>query len=372
MRAASVLAVLLIAVTVSTVTSLGQKDNGAERKDSIEILLSGMERRAAVQLDDADKLWQIYKVNHKRHFGESEENQRKKIFSDNLHKIAAHNSEARQGKHTFTMGLNEFTDKTTEEMSKMKGYRPATRTSAVHNSRAKRQAMMPTYYNTVPVTDLPATVDWVDQGWVGPVQDQGQCGSCWAFSAAASLSAQYYNKTKTFVLLSEQNLVDCTTYLGNGGCNGGAFQYAFEYVMDVGMDSLASYPYTSVDGTCVYSAANLVTMDNGWRNIATYSEPALQQAVAEVGPVSVGINAGLESFQLYEGGVYAPSGCDPNALDHAVVVVGYGVTDEGQAYWLIQNSWGTSWGMEGFMMMARNDNNMCGIASDAGFPVISH
>jgi len=335
-------------------------------------LLSGMERRAAVQLDDADKLWQIYKVNHKRHFGESEENQRKKIFSDNLHKIAAHNMEARQGKQTFTMGLNEFTDKTTEEMSKMKGYRPATSTSAVRSSRAKRQALMPTYYNTVPVSDLPATVDWVDQGWVGPVQDQGQCGSCWAFSAAASLSAQYYNKTKTFVLLSEQNLVDCTPYLGNVGCKGGAFQYAFEYVMDVGIDSLASYPYTAVDGTCVYSAANSVTMDNGWRNIVTYSEAALQQAVTEVGPVSVGINAGLESFQMYEGGVYAPSGCDPNALDHAVVVVGYGVTDEGQAYWLIQNSWGTSWGMEGFMMMARNDNNMCGIASDAGFPVINH
>jgi len=308
MQASSVLAVLLIALTVSAVTSLGQKGNGADKKDSIQILLSGMERRAALQLDVADKLWQVYQVNYNRRFSESEESQRKKTFTENLLKIIAHNIQARQGKQSFTMGLNDSTDKTTEEMSKMKGYRPATRTSAVHSSRAKRQAMMPTYYNTVPVADLPATVDWVDEGWVGPVQNQG-CGSSWTFSACAALSAQYYNKTQTFVLLSEQNLLDCVSP-GNG-CDGGTFQNAFEYVMNVGIDSLASYPNTGVDEACAYSAANSVTTDNGWRNIDTYSELALQQAVAQAGPVSVVINAGLESFQLGyfmgHGGLYDDS-----------------------------------------------------------------
>jgi cathepsin L len=171
--------------------------------------------------------------------------------------------------------------------------------------------------------------------------------------------------------MSEQNLVDCTGYLGNYECNGGAYQNAFEYVMNVGIDTLAAYPYTGVNGTCAYSAAGSVTNDNGWWNIARNSELALQQAVALIGPVSVTVDASLPSFQFYKSGVYEPAGCTAAGIDHAVLAVGYGTTSEGQDYWLIKNSWGTSWGMDGYMMMARNDGNMCGIAYEAAVPIIN-
>jgi cathepsin L len=229
---------------------------------------------------------------------------------------------------------------------------------------------MPIYTNTIATSQLPSYVNWTNTSWVGPIQNQGQCGSCWTFSAAGALEAQYYNKTGTFVTMSEQNLVDCTYYLGNLGCSGGNVELAFDYVMNVGIDTYASYPYTgrANNGVCKYNANNSVTQDVGWRLIPEGNELALQQAVALTGPVSVAIDASLSSFDSYAGGVYSPVNCSTTELDHAVLVVGYG-TYEGQDYWLIKNSWGTDWGIYGYMMMERGVN-MCGIATSALFPVI--
>jgi len=326
-------------------------------------------RKSLTQKQSNDEFWLLFKRCYGKSYPQPLEEARKKIFEEKVTMIVAHNIEARLGMHSFSLGINNLTDRTVAEMAKLRGYRsPQSSTQR----RMKRQApSMPTYTSTVAISSLPATVNWTAQGWVGPVLDQGECGSCYAFGAAGALEAQYFNKTKTYVQLSEQNIVDCTVYLGNNECNGGAFQYAFEYVMDVGIDSLVSYPYTGVNGTCTYLASNSVTIDNGYWNIQENSETALQQAVALVGPVTVGIDASLPSFQLYKSGVYAPSACSALLIDHAVLVVGYGTTSSGQDYWLIKNSWGTTWGIEGYMMMARNDGNMCGIASDAGFPIIN-
>jgi len=170
--------------------------------------------------------------------------------------------------------------------------------------------------------------------------------------------------------MSKQNLIDCTAYLGNHGCGGGAFQYAFEYVRGVGINSAAAYPYTGKNGACKYSAASSVTKAKTFQSVQPNSEPALQQATALVGPISIGINAGLSSFQMYKSGVYAPTGCSTTKIDHSVLVIGYGTSAAGQGYWLIQNSWGTTWGQQGYMMLARNANNMCGVSTDAAFPLI--
>jgi cathepsin L len=145
---------------------------------------------------------------------------------------------------------------------------------------------------------------------------------------------------------------------------------AFQYVQqNRGIDSFASYPYTGTNGTCKYSSSNSVGYNTAYQTVESKNETALQQAVALIGPISVGIDAGQPSFQLYRGGVYSSPKCSQVNLDHAVLAVGYGNTSDGKAYWLLKNSWGTSWGIQGYMMMARNDNNMCGIATDASFPL---
>jgi cathepsin L len=216
-------------------------------------------------------------------------------------------------------------------------------------------------------SSLPAQVDWRSKGWVTPVKNQGKCGSCWAFTATGALEGQNFNKTGVLVSLSEQNLVDCST--SNYGCNGGVTDYAFRYVkQNSGIASEESYQYTGKQGSCQYRSSNKAGTCSGWVDIPPGDETALQVAVATVGPVAVAIDASSMLFQLYRKGVYKNPFCSSTNLDHAVLIVGYG-TYNGQPYWLVKNSWGTSWGQDGYVMMARNQGNMCGIATSASYPI---
>jgi cathepsin L len=204
-----------------------------------------------------------------------------------------------------------------------------------------------------------------------PVKNQGQCGSCWSFSTTGSTEGAHAIKTGNLVSLSEQNLMDCSTSYGNNGCNGGLMDDAFQYIIaNNGIDTESCYPYQAQDGTCQYSTSCIGATLTSYQDIAQGSESDLQAAVANNGPVSVAIDAGLSSFQFYSGGVYSDSGCgnQPNDLDHGVLAVGYG-TLGGQDMWIVKNSWGSSWGVNGYIMMARNDNNMCGIATMASYPI---
>ncbi|XP_063610310.1 procathepsin L-like [Penaeus indicus] len=313
--------------------------------------------------------WEAFKLEHgKKYDSEVEESFRMKIFTENKHKIANHNKGFAQGHHTYKLSMNKYGDMLHHEfVSTMNGFR-GNHTGGYKSNRAFTGA---TFIEPDDDVQLPKSVDWRTKGAVTPVKDQGQCGSCWAFSATGALEGQTYRKTGQLVSLSEQNLVDCSRKFGNNGCNGGLMDNAFEYVKENGgIDTEDSYPYDGEDEKCHYNPRSAGAEDKGFVDVREGSEHALKKAIATVGPVSVAIDASHESFQFYSHGVYIEPECSPEMLDHGVLAVGYGIDDDGTDYWLVKNSWGTTWGDQGYVKMARNRDNQCGIASSASFPLV--
>jgi len=299
--------------------------------------------------------WRLFKaVHNKEYSSEAGEALRAQIYLDNKKKIEQHNAEYLAGEHTFSLGINQFADMLTSEVSaQMNGFRP---------SQSNNTVMM---YNADMA--LPDSVDWRDKGYVTPVKNQGQCGSCWAFSTTGSLEGQLFAKNGKLVSLSEQQLVDCSKQ--NDGCSGGLMDWAFAYIKDNGIEAEASYKYRHRDETCKFDKSKVVGTCTGFVDVAKQDESALQQAVATIGPVSVAIDASHFSFQLYHGGIYYEKHCSSTRLDHGVLAVGYG-SDNGKDYWIVKNSWGPSWGDSGYIKMTRNVKNNCGIATQASYPTV--
>ncbi|KAK7487831.1 hypothetical protein BaRGS_00020878 [Batillaria attramentaria] len=312
----------------------------------------------APSLLDLDKEWTVFKLVHRKSYTEAEEPIRRGIWEANLRMIMQHNLEADRGVHSYRLGMNQLGDMTQREIvSQMNGYRmPLNRTAGA------------TFLPPSNIGDLPATVDWRTKGYVTPVKNQERCGSCWAFSTTGSLEGQTFKKTGKLVSLSEQNLVDCSQREGNHGCKGGLMDYAFRYIeMNKGIDTEASYPYVGKDEFCRFKEADVGATDVGYTDIRRYSEDDLQQAVATVGPISIAIDASRSTFHFYKSGVYYDRECSSKKLDHGVLAVGYG-TEQGEDYWLVKNSWGEQWGLQGYVMMARNRDNACGVATQASYP----
>lgn len=212
---------------------------------------------------------------------------------------------------------------------------------------------------------IPSSIDWRKKGAVTGVKNQKQCGSCWAFAATGALEAQYFRKTGTLVSLSEQNLVDCTSSYGNDGCNGGYPNNAFKYIKDHGIDSEKSYPYQNRQNSCKFNPKKSAASSYGYGIIPKGNEQKMIEALATVGPLSIAIDNSHHSFKFYSSGIYNEPHCNPNKLEHAVLAVGYD-----KDYYIIKNSWGTRWGENGYIRIARNRNNLCGVASLASYPKV--
>jgi len=270
------------------------------------------------------------------------------------------------GKVSFTVGMNKFADLSGEEFAEKY-------LAKVHDLRGPHPPMC-TPTTIAANSTMRASADWrtANPPVVTPIKDQGQCGSCWAFSTVASLEGQWALAGNTLTSLSEQNLVDCSQNWGNFGCGGGLMDQGFTYIHDnKGIDTEASYPYTAMDGKCVFNSANVGATLSDCKDIPSGNEGALANAINMVGPMSVAIDASHSSFQLYTSGVYYEPECSSQFLDHGVTAVGYGTdSTSGNDFYIVKNSWGTTWGDQGYIMMSRNRSNNCGIASVSSYPIV--
>jgi len=289
-----------------------------------------------------------------------EEVNRFRIFRENLRIIDSHNSVLGQN---FTMGVNQFTDLTPEEFK------------TLYVSGLKANVGLygcKTFSGSA--SGLPVSIDWRTLGAVTSVKDQGQCGSCWTFSATGAVEGAWAVSTGKLVDLSEQQLVDCATGLsyGSHGCSGGQMDGAFKYIIQSGQCALSSYPYTSgtgKEGTC--QKCSSVAHVSSCSDVKPNDQISLKAAVAKQ-PVAIAIEADTRYFQSYSSGILTSSSCGTN-LDHGVLIVGYG-EQNGQKYWLVKNSWSNTWGDNGYVKIARsestNDAGICGIAMQPSFPSV--
>ncbi|KAJ8398427.1 hypothetical protein AAFF_G00426820 [Aldrovandia affinis] len=317
---------------------------------------------AAVALinPDLDLHWELWKEGHdKVYLFEAEDFARRQIWEKNLELISLHNLEASMGMHTYDLGMNHLGDLTPGEIL------DALALTRVPSDLSRG----PSPFVGASRAPVPHSIDWRKLGLVTEVKSQGRCGSCWAFSAAGALEGQLMKVTGRLVSLSPQNLVDCSFKYGNKGCHGGFMTQAFQYVIDnEGIDSDYSYPYTGMEGQCEYDASESAANCSNYRFLPKGDEMALKCALATVGPISVAIDAGQHRFHFYRSGVYHDPTCT-HKVNHGVLAVGYGTLD-GEDYWLVKNSWGQGFGDHGYIRMARNKNNQCGIALYACYPIM--
>jgi C1A family cysteine protease len=289
-----------------------------------------------------------------------------KNFADNEDYISTHNSKGK----SYQLGHNQFSHLTTEEYKQFVGLGLAKKESAAEFTHAA----------PADLTATPTSIDWSAKGAVTGVKDQGQCGSCWSFSTTGALEGAYFLKYGTLESFSEQNFVDCDNRKNKPkgtdmGCNGGLMDNAFDWATkNGGVCTEADYPYTSgttkTAGTCNTSCTkNANVAPKSHTDVATESDAAMMSALAQQ-PVSIAIEADQKDFQLYKSGVF--TGTCGATLDHGVLAVGYG-TESGTDYYKVKNSWGTTWGANGFILLGRgsqyNDGQgQCGMLMSASYP----
>lgn len=308
-------------------------------------------------------------------FSDAVYEQRLQNFAAAEDRISRHNAE----QAPFSMAHNIYSHMTWPEFKEEKSIgRPLLSTPARPLDIKPRTEASTTRRRLFSGSDaaLPKEVNWVEKGAVTAVKNQGSCGSCWSFSTTGSMEGAYKlaakeNKLRSF---SEQMLVDCDTY--DSGCGGGLMDYSFHWIKENGgICAEEDYPYSGSGGVCHVKGANGCrpvkgTAVDSWVDV-DQTEKALMAAVAQQ-PISVAIEADEMAFQFYSDGVLT-AGCGTN-LDHGVLLVGYGTTDEGVDFWLVKNSWGPEWGSKGYIKLLRGATQRggeCGILMGASYPVLA-
>lgn len=312
-------------------------------------------------LGNPDNEWNLFE-RFREDFGKAYDNfdemrDRFNVFRQNLRTIVTHNNENRN----FTLGVNRFTDLTNEEYSDkyLGGF--------VNKEFWPKHCSI--YKSKYTYSDLPKSVDWTNI--LGPILNQEQCGSCYAFSAVQQIQSSYTQKYGKLIDLSEEQVVECSKK--NNGCGGGLMTSVDEYAMSNPLCLEEDYPYTSGNGragNCQTSCEGIVTVESCYE-IEENNQQQLKDAVYGQ-PVSVAIDASTPYFQMYSGGIIDSDKCGTD-LDHAVFLIGYGTENEID-YWLLRNSWGESWGDNGTFKILRSnstdDMGICGIAGMTSFAIV--
>jgi len=378
-----------------------------------------------------DPKWTAYKEKFNKNYSPEEDVSRYNIYLSTMQEISEHNARADAGLESFFQGETTHTDMTHDEVNMKNGWGKHKKTKG---SPSLGVEQYPCATWTAGNDPLPTGVDWVSDGVVTVVKNQLYCGDCWAFSAAACMESAWAMATGDLISMSAQQLTDCTSdgtmgYYTTDGCNGGFSQNAFAYdIAAGGIEPWTAYPFADMQTDCAYDSELSVASFTGCYDVSNGDEATLEAGIAQLGPVSVAIDAGLSSFHNYVSGVYYAASCSSTELDHAVIATGYGTvpatvssisntcTEEdfqceilaedskftypcinkptgdsnkawkvtanipgvdcnapsqwaGQEFYMVKNSWGIDWGMNGYIMMARNQNNNCGIATAPSYVV---
>lgn len=371
----------------------------------LSIILGAMAQPSATSNDEVDpsaflKTFEQWMAQFGRTYDDIAEKQsRLAIFVKNLLFV---NDFDNQGNKTYKLNINLFSDMTNEEFLGLYTGFQAPNDTLSSSSLLRQRNTKSFRYQDLSEADVPARVDWREQGAVTPVKEQGQCSKrttvsqtlinflyispcklmkfsthtqvlVWAFSTVATIEGITKIKSDKLISLSEQQLVDCNRDQINRGCRGGDMEDAFKYIEENGgITTEENYQYKGTDETCDTTKTNeYAAKITGYEMVPPNSENDLLKAVA-MQPVSVGIDANGEEFRAYASGVFSGN-CGTN-LNHAVTIVGYGTTEEGTDYWLVKNSWGETWGEKGYVRILRNagpPEGLCGIAMYASYPTAS-
>jgi len=305
----------------------------------------------AGRLESLSTLWSTWKTQHGKSYMASEELVRFGIFVENLEKIAKMNAESTTAK----FAINKFADLTSTEFG-------------LHYSSSALYESNPKISEVEPKVSLPDQIDWREKGAVTPVKDQGQCGSCWAFSTTGVIEGTYFVNHGKLLSFSEQQIVDCAHNAGYG-CQGGWPYLAVQYAAQNGLEVETDYPYTARDGTCKYDSSKALKVTSGYKFITPKSSDLLKTALVD-SPVSVLVQADQSAFQFYKSGVVT-TGCGAS-LNHAILAVGYTKVGILEAF-ICKNSWGTGWGANGYIYLStiqqiNNGQGICGVLAQ---PMVS-
>jgi C1A family cysteine protease len=293
-----------------------------------------------------------YMQEHGKKYADDKEFQHRfAAFRQTKSRIARLNAEAAaQGLNT-RYAINKFSDMTTAEFkTKYMGYKPS-----------NTEVNQPIFTSPLAVDAIPTSYDWRSKNMVTPVKNQEQCGSCWAFSTTEGVESAWLMAGKPMVKLAPQQIVDCDQ--NDDGCDGGDLPTAFAYVIQNGLEPSADYPYTAEDGNCAYDKAKVAARIKSWAYATKNgNETQMQLASLVHGPLSICVDA--ETWQDYQSGVVT-HGCG-DSLDHCVQIVGWNTSSDKIPYWIIRNSWGTDWGLNGYIWVIRNKDE-CGVSDEATY-----